>query len=350
MFQNSKLIKTFQLLSPQEQNALKNWLDSPWCNSNKKLSPFYQLIIKHNNKFTSSRFSDEKLFFKLFNNKVFNKQLLSNLKYEFVKQIEKFLVFEQLKKEKDCQKKLLSRSYLAKNNFDKYQKNTRLIIDSKLNKQLKEWNDYLDLTLLYESLFFLPTDKVFHKPLVKDLLAVEENLELFYALGKFRINLAKTLDPRIEHKNFNFKQLQQLRNNNQHPAIELYYLRITRPKKWGYSHFLKFKSALLNSFASLSLKDQQLLLLSAINDTVVLYSKKELCANQDMHELYDFGFKNKTLVFNNRITGTAFANMISISIKLGKDDYVKKFIKNYTKNLPEEFQQEANVWAKAQIL
>ena len=46
-FCNTKLAKLLALLDPKECKLFAKWLDSPWCNNNPRLPPFYRLLLHY---------------------------------------------------------------------------------------------------------------------------------------------------------------------------------------------------------------------------------------------------------------------------------------------------------------
>ena len=362
-FKDSSAAKHFQLLSPSQRNAFKKWLQSSWHNSNKKLLKLYSIMLSStNNKFTEPIFLDEKLFKKLYKNKAFNKQMLSNLQSQLVKQIKNFLIHTQLSQDEALQLKLLNQAYKQnQQNKQNEHKSPILKITSKTinvieQKTNKEWTDYADLANAYKSLYDHCIPAKPNSPQAAQYFSkTEKYADLAYAITKLKIMHEKKIgNPHLPKNGISPKidivLAKKLFNSNpQNPIVQLYFFRLSY-KKLSLHNFLAFKKKYLKRYDTLPPSEKHDLLKLAINDAIRLIEQKETRAAKHLIHLYRFGLDSKTLTPNNNLSLTAFQNIVLITSNIGKQAFAKTFIQEYTHLLPPDFQKDAAIWANAQIL
>ncbi|MEO1263916.1 MAG: hypothetical protein AAFZ15_34240 [Bacteroidota bacterium] len=350
--EKSKLYESLDVLNEVEWKSLGKWLDSPWCNSNKKLCDFYQLLNK--NRHRKNKFDKESIFKKLYPGKKYNNKIFNNLMREFVLQVERFLAAIDLLSDTVRFKDQLGQSYLLRKKLNLFNEISRSAIQLIEEKATKEWEDYLQLGIVHEKLYFQPDQDIRYQPNPDNLIGAEKNLDLFYALGKFRIlheYAARKELLKYELKNEpEFKHLTFLKNELNHPAINLYFLKLSRNKNWGADEFIQFKESMLQNFSALPFREKKVFLLSAINDTVVLVSKGHTGFLNDMFELYKKGIEAELLIHEGFMTVTTFNNIVLVANNLLETAFVKGFISKYIDCLPEETKLEARLWSESQTL
>ena len=352
-FHESKLVKTFLTLTTKDRVDLDKWVRSPWSNSNAKLIKLYQLMNKANVDFSSKKFTDQALFTKIFGTKAFDPRQLNNLKSALVKSMENFLIHQTLQSNSEMKSELLRKAMLERNKIEAFENQSRQLIKLLKNKNVKDWEDHLQLCLLFESLYFIPKDKTTYRPEINDLQSAIENLDIFYAIGKSRMLEMFLKKSPLFHKTLKFENsleiLRLIKMEINQPAVDLYFIRFDQIENLNYRKFKKFKTQLLENFDQLPSKDKKVLLQLAINDAIKLNSKGILSVNEDLFNLYQFGISKGTLLHNNMLSPTAYANYIQIACSTNKPQYANAFIKNNTKLVPKEFRREALHWAQGQV-
>ncbi|MEM9822166.1 MAG: hypothetical protein AAF985_13880, partial [Bacteroidota bacterium] len=153
---NSKLEKSLALLDKSELKALAQWLKSPWCNSNKKVEQLFRYMRPHYPDFSSPLLQREKLFAKLYPDKTFNDRWMRNLQAELNKQIEQFLLHQELEQSPNWSQLLLAKIYERKHASQRLFKLSEAWQKSLLEKNNKSWEDYLFLCWSNDQLYYLP--------------------------------------------------------------------------------------------------------------------------------------------------------------------------------------------------
>lgn len=109
--QNSKLVRTLQVLSPEELKRLGKFLQSPFYNANPAIVKLYRLLRSYYPDFDAPKLVEEKMFKRLFPNRAYDHPKMLNLMSDFTALLEKYLIVLQLEAEETQQKKLLLQAY-----------------------------------------------------------------------------------------------------------------------------------------------------------------------------------------------------------------------------------------------
>src|SRR5260370_5344844 len=88
----SKFIDILKTFSPKEFKQFRDFIHSPFHNSNKNVIKLYEIIRKYTPKFDSSSIEKEKLFRKLYPGKKYNDTVMRILLSDLLRLGEEFLI------------------------------------------------------------------------------------------------------------------------------------------------------------------------------------------------------------------------------------------------------------------
>ncbi|HMQ62246.1 MAG TPA: hypothetical protein PKE06_16335, partial [Flavilitoribacter sp.] len=108
---DSKLIRYLKILDEAELKRLLYFLKSPFYNANPHILKLYMLLRPEHPGFNSPKLTRERLFKKLFRDRVYDHQKMLNLMSDFTQLLEKYMIALQLEKEEDMQDQLLLTSF-----------------------------------------------------------------------------------------------------------------------------------------------------------------------------------------------------------------------------------------------
>ncbi len=349
------------MLSKAEQKLLKKWLNSPWCNSNKKLVSFYLLLEKYIPQLLDHEVSKEKICATLFPGKPYagSRKMLNNLTVQLVRQIEDFMVHQKIANDETQKNIILAEEYLYRSRQDKFLELAKGLLEVLEQKSLKDWDDCLRLALLHEKIYFQQSSTVRHKLPPENLAQLEAYLDLFYGLVRFRIMAEwasrKTLvksdsdnDPKPELAS-EFETLKFLKDKLRHPALDLYSMRLEHVGENGLADRNKFKKQFFRFYEKLPEKERDALFACAMNDTVAEFRNGNMAVSAEMLMLMQEGITYGVFLQNGILPTTRFINYVQTATQHGKDKFIKQIIPVLCPLLAPADKAEARCWAEAQI-
>ncbi|HFA49276.1 MAG TPA: hypothetical protein ENJ95_09690 [Bacteroidetes bacterium] len=346
---SSKLAQVLQLLTASEYKSFGKWLHSPWCNSNKKLTELYRLLEKKHPLFDAMHLTREYLFKKLYPEKTYDDKWMRNLKSAMVAQAEKFLAHQRLENDKPMAKRLLAKEYLERHRDDWYEKQAGAIIRELEKKETKETEDYLQLALIHEELYYRPGSPqqahVGHTPL--QIAGIY--LDTFFSISKWRhITELNERQVFLSEKNNvveKIKLINSLVENMDIPVIGVYQGRHELSRALTKKNYFQFKEKVFAQFESLPIQDRKLLLFYLINSSVRLWLNGHTNMLPELLDIYKFGLKKGLVVNNGRISARTFSNIVTAANSLSDFNFSNKFIKKYTPCLAPGQQGDGKSWA-----
>lgn len=347
----SKFIVILKTLSEEELKTFEIWLKSPWCNSNKNLIRLFERIKKYYPQFDNQKLTKEKLFQQILPNGKFSHRRMNNLFSEGYLAAEKFIVLQNLSRNENLQKDLLTKEFQKRHLDDWFFRDGNKEINRLENKIVKDWEDHLDLLRLHRRIYHHPYQNSRMQPGGATIVKMGEQLDLVYLLEKAAIINEKIFRNRIL-KNENHEVEEELKKwkvaseGIEHPAIHLYTIRFSYTEENMIAKYADLRDDFFKTYTELNDKDQRIHLLSLSNDVNYLL-RKNLLQLEEVLNIYKFGFLSKILPIDGNLTGITYSSVISISNSLKDFDYSEKFIKLNTDFLSPEVKGDARSWAIA---
>ncbi|MEO1258842.1 MAG: hypothetical protein AAFZ15_08585 [Bacteroidota bacterium] len=346
---NTKLIQSLRLLSPDEFKTYHKWLQSPWANSNGKLVEFYQILQRCHPDYTGRNLTKEKIFAKLYPQKKYDDKWMRNIMAAMSKQVEKFLVHQRLEKDRVTAKELLAKEYLERHQANWYIKKVNEIINELELKTNKESEDYLKLSLLHENLYHQSDLKADHVSGHYPLKIAELYLDTFFSTYKWRL-----INEMVERKLIlpedwslsNKKELLiSLTRDLDIPINKLYQERIEMAEHLQKDKYFSFKEKYLSVQGKLPKWDSKLLFFYLINSAARLWMKGNQEIIFELLDLYKTGLENKTIFYYGRLTDATYANIVNIANSCDDVEFSLRFIEEFTDYLPPEKKEDGKTWA-----
>jgi len=349
----SKLLRLLGKTAPDDWNALSKFLQSPYHNSNKKLTEFHCLLSKFYPNFSDSRLTKEKVFKKLFpKKKMFDQKQFANLMSHFLSKTNAFFTIRQLEKKSILKERLLGEYYEQQGWYPLYKKNTFGVLKTieQLNNPSSE--DYFhDFWLRHRYIFHPETPRISgsheqYEKTIKSLSnwSVLEILKLACEIKSRATFLSKEIPvpflPQVKeyaqqlslpgHTMFLMTlQLLETRDLLFFDEVTIYFF-----KHLDYIHF----SDQLNLYTIfLNFANQ-----TALQGKTSFYKK--------VFELNKKGLKLELLMEHNQIHSAHFSNIVIVGILVNELSWTKKFIKDYQNILDPEDQFILTKYCEARIL
>jgi len=348
---SSKYFTLLKTLSESELKSFDSWLNSPWCNSNKNLIVLLDKIKKYHPSFDNDKLSKEKLFKQVLPKGKYSDRRMNNLLSEGYQAAEKFIIFQKLSQDKKRQKDLLSQEFQSRHLEDWFFRDIHKEITRLEEKEVKDWEDHLDLLRLHRRVYHHPTQNTRMIPGGETIVKMGEELDLVYLLEKAAIINEKIARSKILHdENHEVEEeLEKWKNaceNIQHPALDFYKMRFAYTDEKRAEQFFTLRDAFLSGYEKLNLKEQKIHLISLLNDSSIL-NRKGLVSFENSLPLYKLGLKTGILLNENKLTFLTFYATITASNIYKDFAFSKKVIEEYSPLLDKIIQQDAINWAKA---
>jgi len=344
---SSKYFKIIQTFSEEELKAFDLWLRSPWCNTNKNLIKLLEKTKKYHPIFDDKKLTKEKLFKKILPNGKFSDRRMNNLLSEGYLAAERFIIFQNLSKDENLKKDILTKEFQNRHLEDWFFRDVNKEITRLEDKEIKDWEDHLDLLRLNRRVYHYPNQNSSPQTIVK----MGEQLDLVYLLEKaaiinemiFRKRLLKNEEYEIESE---LKKWQMINENTKHPSLDFYRMRFEYSENLMLQQYFNLRKDFLKKFGELNRKEQNTHLFSLLNDTALLSRKKEIDLSERL-PLYKLGLKSGILFTKNKLTYITYYSIVSASNVQKDFNFTIEFIDSYTKNLEQEYRQDAQKWALA---
>ena len=347
--------KFFRLLQTMERAELKDfetWLQSPWCNTNKNLIRLLARLKPYYPDFSDTKLTKEKLFRQVLPGGKFSERRMNNLLSEAYLAAEKFLVFQRFDGEHHLQKELLIQEFQGRGLDDWFFRDACCEIDRLESREVKDWKDHLGLLRLHRRMYHHPGKGPRPQSGHATVVQMGTQIDLLYLLEKaavinemiFRNRLFKEAphDLPAELKKW-FSAADRIR----HPALDLYRMRfVDAGEESLLPQFLQLQTAFMERFDALNAREQNIHLLSLLNDAKQLIKAGALDITESL-PLYQLGLTTGAVLNQGKMTSNTYLTIVTASNTKGTFDFTGHFTDKYTVCLAGEVRDDCARWAGA---
>lgn len=347
----SKFIQTIKTFSEKELKSFEGWLHSPWCNSNKNLIKLLEKLKKHYPAFDHPKLTKEKLFKQVLPTGKFSDRRINNLLSEGYLAAERFMVFHNLSQNQNLQKDLLTQELQNRHLEDWFFRDAQKEIDRLESKEVKDWEDHLDLLRLHRRVYHHPNQNPRMQLGGQTIVQMDEQLGLVYLLEKAAIITEKIFRNRIR-QNENHEVEKELKiwfqasENVEHLAIDLYKMRFEYREETMLKQYFELRKTFLEIYKVLNEKEQKIHLMSLLNDTTLLIKQQQIDIAESL-PIYKLGIQTGILIDKGKLHHKFYVIVVSASNFKGDFNSTEKFIETYTHMLDKPIQLDGVKWAKA---
>ena len=334
---NSRLINILRTLTKKEQRDLRKWLESPVHNQRDDVMHLFDYLRKKKHLEEDKFLLKERVFSKIYPKENFDDAKLRQSMFFLLKQIENFLIFNELMEDEVRAKTTLASVY-RKRGLDKAcEKNLRTI------EELQQKQPYRNEQFLRNE-YLLQRERYAYlsgfKRIELNLQQMSDALDTTFFADKLRQACLMFAHQNIYKKEYTNRLIEevidQVEKNDflQIPAIALYYYvlkTLLAPEEEHYYYKLKEVMDLhLHIFPEFEARNMYLM---AINYCI---KRTNLGHRQFIKETFNLileGCKNNALIENGTISKMTFLNLVINGNLLQEFDEVESFINNYQKYL-----------------
>jgi hypothetical protein len=352
IFSSFKYFKVLKTLDQQELKSFEQWLKSPWANKSKKMIVLLAKVKKYYPTFEDEKMTRIKLFRQVLPKGRYSDQQFNNVLSEGYFTLQKFLIFNSLKKNENLQRELLVDVFHNHHLEDWFFREMPLEIEALESKPIKDWEDHLGLFQMHRRIYHHPNQKMRMEGGNQTLQKMEEQLDILYLLEKAVILNEKIFRQRImKNEDYEIDKalkiwLAQSEEYIDHLTINLYRKRFLYKEETLLEQFMDLRTIFLERYQELNTKEQKVHLFSLLNDTSYLIRKGAIKSTEAL-VLYKLGLETKLLLNKGKITLNSYISIVGVSNKKKDFAFTELFIETYTSALPKDIQMDAYHWAKA---
>lgn len=353
----SLILMALRLLDQVEIDQFRNFLQSPYHNSNPKLILIFNYLLPCLDKKNKLDLSKEALFKQLYPGENFNEPRIRNLFSILTKQIQAFLVQQHLKEQLVLKERLLAEALIQREGLFMLSKpiahlQTLLVQQIWPNQQFfmaeYELQHFQDVHLVRE-------DKRAYSP---HLQSQSQALDLFYLLEKLRIACDMQSRNFVVNANYTCAFVNEHILQYEQDAVEVpfkfcldiyitaYYMFTQNPKRYYFDQL----NTLLSQYGSLiPIEELKTLYTYMLNIGVREVNLGNSDFYAEVHQLYKTLIDKGILLREGSLTQWAFTNIALTGIRLGDYDWTESFMLQYAQYLPEEVRENALVFNRANL-
>ena len=348
---SSKFVRTIKTFNEVELNSFALWLRSPWCNSNKNLGRLFARLRKYHPAFDDSSMTKEKLFKQVLPSGKFSDRRMNNLLSDGYLAAERFIVFQNLSQNGSLRYDLLLQEMERRNLNQWFFREADKELARLEAKPVKDWEDHLEIYQLLRKVYHHHDLEQRMQPQNMIIRKMGEHISLVYLLEKAAIINEMIFRKRLFRGEIHdvssaLTKWLRLSEGVDHPAIELYRKRFAYNEYDTRGQFLELQSCFMNSFESLSEKDQKIHLLSLLNDTARMCSRGLVDITERL-PLYKLGLKTRIIFHQDQLTYNTFVGIITSSNSKGDFQFTKEFITDHIDHVDEQYRDDCKTWALA---
>ncbi len=361
----SKFIDILKTFTPEELKHFRDFVHSPFHNSNKNVIKLYDIIRKYNPQFESPSIDKEKLFRKIYPGKKYNDTVVRILLSDLLRLAEEFLIQIRSKREPFGEylyllEELKDRSLdsLYKTNF----KYTSDILEKMDDTRTKYFSKF-ELEVINVD-YYLRKDR--QQEITGNVLERIENLIYFTLIELVRNIHDLIINERTYNAKFEFNIAYEFLNNFNFEAI-LEKLRINRTVH--YSIILINYNLLMalmeeeNEIRYDNLKqsiDEGFSQMSNIEKYHILHHLESCCLNRmkynankyrkEIFNVYNLMLPSNAYSYHTgEMTAQRFKNILVAAINLNELEWTEKFAEEYSGKVQQEYRESMFFFSRALI-
>ncbi len=343
--EDSKLVKMFKALSPEECKYLRWFVQSNFFNTDPNLLRLYEALAKQCPAFPAKGMTKEGLFGKVFAGQDFQDGKWRNLVSKMTKVMEDYFVWLELEQQELTRQKLLTAAYGRRNLYEQFEKSTNALSE-KLEKQSQQSADALRERMLLNLQFYHhpQTAKVNN---LGRLQSAMDDLDYYYFAEKLRLACDLKVFENIVVGAAPIRLMDEISMEVGQDAgkrfsyLELYVRILSlHEKPVMIEAFLENFAAFTKFTRLLSSKDLQFGLIHLLNFAINQSNKGRVEFRPIVLKLYKMGLEENILAEDGKISASTFINVVSHGSALKEFAWTEGFIKTYESRLDSSVRNE----------
>ena len=354
--------KLYYLLSILDKKGLKRFdrfVNSSYFNTNPTLIRLFEFVRKYHPEFPENKVSKALVSEKMFGEDpdyAYNDKRMRDLFSDLILLVERFLVAEELERKKALKLQLLADRYDALHAHDLFlytiKRSTRDLERSEL-LDLQYYEDYWNVG---QRVTWYPTRLSIDFYSVEKLL---KGLDQYYL--RSRIPILCNLFFNNYQKELPFKPLfleetlvfvkETVEKGEGGVALLLYHeilswLNRADPEEDSYE---RMKAMFSEEWRNMAVFDVRMVGLLMINICILMSRKFGVKYHESLWQLYGICLDSKALMVNDRLSETAYTNIVVLACSLKKMDWVRGFVDEFTTYLDPKVRDSVGAYSEAYL-
>ncbi len=344
---NSKLNDYTQSMNVYELNRFYKYIQSPLYNEDDKLRKFVAAILTYAKNNELHQLENQKIWKFVFGSTPYNRTKFIRLLSDTVKKVEHFLIIDRFQ-----QQKVYQQTYLIEiMNERKLDKHVPELMNHTFYKHEK--NELRDSSHYYIN-FLLQQQKNLHlenrelRSTNKNIEEVINSLDVFYFINKLKYGAAL-----LHYKNFLSIEadtalmqevLQEVEKKKyEHiPIVQMYrFIILSFTKSENQLHYQNLKSLILLHSGKITISEAKTVFSFAMNYCINQINLGHQNYLEEALTLYKQALQNDFLLEDGQLSQWDYKNITTVALRVKDYQWVKEFIENYKKILPEADRQNA---------
>lgn len=352
--QNSNLLKLLSTFSVGEMKSFRDFIASPFFNTNKSVIKIFDHIRKHHPKYNDFKLSKETVYSKVFGSGKYNDGFMRSIMFLLYKLAEEFIAYNSFCAKK-YEKKLSFLEYCSKRKLNKSFEKTFGEINSLLdNSKVRDEEFYqARIRTQFQMELFNELNRYKRKDykILKEysFKSIGENVVLNYFLSaltnySFLFDKIDESNKSVHAKFLNLTieyLVEHMSDFSGSPLIELNLLELLLYKTEDEKHYYRLKDILNNDHRSLTHSDRYNLHNVLQHYCVIRLFKGKAAFRNERLELFKIALAQKLYSYfeDDHFNDLLFGNIVLVSISLSEYDWAEQFIKQYEDLISPEIRQ-----------
>lgn len=345
--------KNLQLLSKAELKEFGKWIESDFCNSNKALRRLFLAIQPYFPRFEHPKLNRDFLYGKLYPGKELNKKVLLNAMSLLSKEVERFLVFKEVEKDKKQYRRNFIKVLNDRNATNRFIHASDRFTENIHQQPTISWRALPDLIFTQIDLYYSDTTSFRQETGITPLHDAKHYLDTFHALAHLKMDV-ELQEKAKKVQTIEDEEGQRLRIPSENASLDL---SLQLYQNWQDNvngglpdGFNRFRCEYEAHYKKIPPEDRQILWTYMLNECSRLYQRGQVDMLAELLSLYKLGHEEGMLTHEGIITETKFANIITVAIAEKDLDFAETMWKDYGASLPKASAKEGSIWAEAYIL
>lgn len=340
--ENRKVVKIIQQLTPKELGRLQRFLDSPYLNTREDVRVLFDWISTAT--FEDLATEEREVFARLFpDSSLTDREIRDRMRY-LLDCVERFLELEDFQEDK------MERGHRLLNGLWEHKMEAPFRTKYKFIRRRLEGMPHRDANYhhhnfrLWEAHYNATQTRP--EEAHEELQAMAEHLDAYFILQKLRLACSVVAHQQLYQVEYELGLLEPVLHYieshelTRNQAIAMYYHAYRMLALSSQADFYALKAQLPTDPAPFPTGEMRFLFRLAINFCIKRLNQGEAGFIREVFELYQQALESGILLQEGELSPFTYKNIVSAGLKLAEYEWVKDFIEQYKKRLPERVRED----------
>jgi hypothetical protein len=351
----SKVFYAIERLSTRERGRFRKYLESPYFNSDPKLSELFEVILAKEKVIQDGKMEKEQLWTLFRPDSKFNNVRFRKYTSDLLKHIEGFLYQEFTRQDKGHEYPFVLDA-LNERQMEKLYDSVLRGGRESIAKNPRRDSRHFQRVYAIEKRFYDLSDSERKRGVAATTNDIADALDLFYIIEKLRLQCSVMVRSFYLEGEGSLRLIDELLREVEnstlmrHTAVEVYFRLIqTYERPNDYENYLKLESLIKENHALFEPDELEDLYRGLLNYQARRINQGDNAALIELVDLYDHMLKNAVFNSQGELSPWAFRNGILVGLRTGRLDWVQMVLDTYSDRLPKGYAENAVSFNYAQL-